>query len=255
MRKALVRRFWATAAGFWFGESRWRAWTLAVAIIAVVLAQIAVRYRLTVWTKHVFDAIEKRNAEALGQLALGLLPLALISLALAVAVVYGRMKMQRDWRAWLVEHLVGRWVCKGRYFQLNLIRGDHDVPEGRISEDARISTDPPVDFAISIFQAVVTALTFIGVLWAVGDGLTVGWGDSRITIPGYLVWGAVLYSGSITLAMMVVGRQFTTVAESISQSEAELRYALTRVRENGESISCSAATRRSSRVFVVRWEE
>ena len=260
LRKALVRRFWATATGFWLGESGWRAWTLAIALIAVVLAQIAVQYRLTVWTKDVFDAIEKRNAGALGHLALVLAPLALISLALAVAVVYGRMRMQRDWRAWLVEHLVGRWVCKGRYFQLNLIRGDHDVPEGRISEDARISTDPPVDFAISIFQAVVTALTFIGVLWSIGDSLTLRWGDSQITIPGYLVWGAVFYSGSITIAMMMIGRQFSTVAETISQSEAELRYALTRIRENGESISLlggeeeeQQGLRRALRKVIERW--
>lgn len=237
LRKALLKRFWATATGFWVGKTATRAWLLSFALIAIVLAQIGVQYRITVWTKDVFDAIEVKDAAKLWHQARVLVPLALISIVLAVIAVYARMKTQRDWRAWLVEHLIGRWVCRGRYFQLNLIRGDHQVPEGRIAEDARIATDPPVDFAVSIFQAIVTAITFIGVLWSVGGSLTIGDAGSAVTIPGYLVVAALTYSGLITLAMVIIGRQFTAVAESIAQAEAEYRYALTRVRENGESIS------------------
>ena len=260
LRKALLRRFWATATGFWVGKTATRAWLLSIALIAIVLAQIGVQYRITVWTKDVFDAIEVKNGPELWHQAWVLLPLALVSIALAVVAVYARMKSQRDWRAWLVDHLIGRWVCHGRYFQLNLIRGDHQVPEGRISEDARIATDPPVDFAVSIFQAVVTAVTFIGVLWSVGGNLTVGSDASAVTIPGYLVMAALVYSTLITLAMVIIGRQFTAVAESIAQAEAEYRYALTRVRENGESISLLGGEaeerhglRRSMTHVIERW--
>lgn len=237
LRKALVRRFWATATGFWSGKTATRAWLLSLSLIVIVLAQIGVQYRITVWTKDVFDAIEVKDAEALWRQAFVLLPLAALSLAFAVAAVFSRMKTQRDWRSWLVEHLINRWVDRGRYFQLNLIRGDHQVPEGRMSEDARIATDPPVDFAVSIFQAVITVFTFVGVLWSIGGSLTLGSGESQWTIPGYLVVAVLVYSGLVTIAMAIIGRQFSAVAESISQAEAEYRYALTRVRENGESIS------------------
>jgi putative ATP-binding cassette transporter len=236
-RKALVRRFWATATGFWSGATRGRAWALTLTLIVVVLAQIGVQYRMTVWTRDVFDAIETKHAEALLRQVLVLLPLALVSVALAVAAVFARMKTQREWRAWLVEHLIGRWVSHGRYYQLNLIKGDHQVPEGRMTDDARTATDPPVDFAVSIFQATVTAVTFISVLWFVGGGLTLGAPGSQFTVPGYLVLAVLIYSGFITLTMMLIGRRFSAAAESVSQAEAEFRYALTRVRENGESIA------------------
>ena len=37
--------------------------------------------------------------------------------------------------------------------------------------------------------------------------------------------------------MMIIARSFVPTAETKNQTEAEFRYALTRVRENGESIA------------------
>ena len=63
------------------------------------------------------------------------------------------MRTQRRWRAWLTEHTITRWLDKGRYYQLNLIEGDHKNPEARITEDIRIATEQPVDFAVGILSA------------------------------------------------------------------------------------------------------
>ena len=103
------------------------------------------------------------------------------------------MRMQRRWRAWLTEHVGDRWLDKGRYYQLNLIAGDHENPEGRLTEDMRIATEAPVDFAIGILTAFLTSATFIGVLWSVGGDLTSDCGGTRRHIPGYLVIAVVLY--------------------------------------------------------------
>ena len=65
-----------------------------------------------------------------------------------------------------------RWLAKGRYYQLNLIEGDHKNPEARIAEDIRIATEQPVDFAVGILSALLTSATFMGVLWTVGGNLT-----------------------------------------------------------------------------------
>lgn len=236
-RKALIQRFWFTARGFWSGETRLKAWVLSIGLVVLVLIQIGVQYRLNLWTRDVFNAVEQKNAAVLLHQALLLLPLTALTVALAVTAVYGRMTTQREWRAWLAKHLIERWVAHGRYYQLNLIKGDHQVPETRIADDARTATDPPVDFAVSIFQSVITAATFIGVLWYVGGNLTINISGSEIFIPAYLVIVAVIYSIIITAAMMIVGHRFSATSEAVSQAEAEFRYALTRVRENGESIA------------------
>ena len=104
------------------------------------------------------------------------------------AVVYARMRMQRRWRAWLTEHTMTRWLAKGRYYQLNVIEGDHKNPEARIAEDIRIATEQPVDFAVGILSAVLTSATFMGVLWMRRrQSRASSCGGTHVFIPGYLV--------------------------------------------------------------------
>jgi putative ATP-binding cassette transporter len=237
VRKALVRRFWRTALKFWTGEQRLVAWTMAVSLVVLVVLQVVVQYRLNVWNRELFDAIEKKDGTAvLWQSAL-FVPLAAASIAIAVIVVWARMRTQRRWRAWLTEDVGDRWLDKGRYYQLNLVAGDHTNPEGRLTDDTRVATEAPVDLAVGILSAFLTSATFIGVLWVIGGDLNVDWNGSTWHIPGYLVIAVVIYCILISGGMMLIARSFVPIAERKNQSEADLRYALTRLRENGESIA------------------
>ena len=163
-------------------------------------------------------------------------PLAIGSVLLGVAQVFTRMGIQRRWRAWLTNAVISRWLASGRYYQLNLVGGDHQNPEYRIAEDLRIATDSPVDFVAGVTSAFLSAATFI-VLWTIGGALTVTLGGSTITIPGFLVIAAIVYAAIASGSIMTIGRSFVQVSEDKNQAEAEYRYALTRVRENGESIA------------------
>ena len=51
--------------------------------------------------------------------------------------------------------MLDSWIKSGRYYQLNLVSGDHQNPEGRLTEDLRTSADAPVDFAVGSVEAVV----------------------------------------------------------------------------------------------------
>jgi vitamin B12/bleomycin/antimicrobial peptide transport system ATP-binding/permease protein len=80
---------------------------------------------------------------------------------------------------------------------------------------------------------VLSAVTFIAVLWTIGGAFTFHIHDTAITIPGFLVVAAVIYAMAATGAMC----RLITVSENKNQAEAEYRYLLTRVRENGENIA------------------
>jgi putative ATP-binding cassette transporter len=259
-RRALVRRFWSVTNGFWLGDARVSAWLLTFGLIALVLLQIAVQYRLNLWNRDLFDAIENKDGGAVLTQAIVFVPLALATVMLAVIAVFGRMKMQRDWRAWVTHRLTNDWLTRGRYYQLTLVTGDHQVPESRITDDTRIATDAPVDFALGIFQAFATAVTFMGVLWVVGGSITVASDTVAITIPGYLVIAAIVYSAAISLGMLLIAPHFVAASEATSQAEAEFRYALMRLRENGESIALlggeeeeKRGLRRALRTVIDRW--
>ncbi len=107
-----------------------------------------------------FDAIEKRDAATVYSLASVFPFLVLGSVFIVTSQVYVRMRIQRRWRSWLTKVMVGRWIANGRYYQLNLIDGDHKNPEARLSEDMRIATEAPVDFVSGVIAAFVSASTF-----------------------------------------------------------------------------------------------
>ena len=237
-RRGLARRFWRTARGFWSAQRSWKvAWLMTATLIVLVIGQLFFQYQLNVWNKAIFDALEKKDAAAVLWQAMIFVPLAAGSIAVAVCIVYARMRTQRRWRAWLTEHTITRWLAKGRYYQLNVIEGEHKNPEARIADDIRIATEQPVDFAVGILSAVLTSATFMGVLWTAGGNLTIAWGGSQIFIPGYLVIAVVLYCAVISGFMTLIARSFVPTAENKNQVEAEFRAALTRVREYGESIA------------------
>ncbi|MBC7582608.1 MAG: ABC transporter ATP-binding protein/permease, partial [Tardiphaga sp.] len=236
-RDYLLTRFWISARGFWSKSGDRLAWAFSIGLLLLIITNVGFQYGINVWNRAIFDAIEKRDAASVWHLTGVFFPLAIGSVMLGVAQVYARMGIQRRWRAWLTNSVVSRWLTQGRYYQLNLVGGDHQNPEYRIAEDLRIATDSPVDFAAGVISAFLSATTFIVVLWTIGGALTLSIGGSVVTIPGFLVIAAVLYAGIASGSIMTIGRAFVQTSEDKNQAEAEYRYALTRVRENGESIA------------------
>jgi vitamin B12/bleomycin/antimicrobial peptide transport system ATP-binding/permease protein len=236
-RRLLLRRFWRSARGFWGAGGDRLAWLLTGTILLTVLLYLAAAYGMNVWNRAIFDALERRDGGTVLYLSLIYVPLLAASVAVMLLQVYARMTTQRRWRAWLNDHLLDRWLKNGRYYQLNLVGGDHQNPEYRIADDVRVATESPVEFATGLLTAILSAATFIVVLWTIGGALTFDLAGVTITIPGFLVVGAVLYAVLASGSMVFIGRRFVTVSENKNQAEAEYRYVLTRLRENGESIA------------------
>src|SRR3989440_1758006 len=233
----LLTRFWISARGYWSKNGDRLAWLFSIGLLLLIVGHVGFQYGINVWNRAIFDAIEKRDSATVYYLAAVFFPLAIGSVLLGVAQVFARMGIQRRWRAWLTNAVISRWLANGRYYQLNLVGGDHQNPEYRIAEDLRIATDSPVDFVAGVTSAFLSAATFIVVLWTIGGALTVTIAGSSVTIPGFLVIAAVLYAAIASGAIVTIGRGFVQASEDKNQAEAEYRYTLTRVRENGESIA------------------
>ena len=236
-RRLLLARFWRSARGFWGPHGDRLAWLLTGTILLTVLLYLAASYGMNVWNRAIFDALERRDGGTVLYLSLIYVPLLVASVAVMLLQVYARMTTQRRWRAWLNNHLLDRWLKNGRYYQLNLVGGDHQNPEYRIADDVRVATESPVEFATGLLTAVLSAVTFILVLWTIGGALTFTIAGATITIPGFLVLAAMIYAVLASGSMVFIGRRFITVSENKNQAEAEYRYVLTRLRENGESIA------------------
>lgn len=230
-QRQLLRRFWQSAGGFWWG---WRVWGVIGLLIAVVLLQLLVQYWLNFWNRDFFNALEGKDANALWAQARLFAPLVAASLVLALLSVWGRMTAQRRWRAWLTKHLIDYWLENERYRRLRLIPGEPRYPEYRIADDARVATDAPIDLTLGLLTSLLNAITFISVLWSVGGHLEVQAFGVSLALPGYLVIAVIGYSVFLTATMLFVGRRLAPVIEQKNEAEAALRSTACRLRELGE---------------------
>jgi vitamin B12/bleomycin/antimicrobial peptide transport system ATP-binding/permease protein len=235
-----LRNFWHGARGFWGEHGTWLSWGLSGALLLIILLNLAASYGMNVWHRVIFDALQSKEADTVLSLSALYLPLLAGSVLLSVIQICARMTLQRRWRAWLNNRLIARWLDRGRHYHLNLAGdggGAGKNPEYRIADDVRIATEAPIEFAIGAATAVLSAATFIVVLWTIGGALTIHVGGAALTIPGFLVIAAVIYAIGATGTMFLIGRRLVTVSESKNQAEAEYRYLLTRIRENAEGIA------------------
>jgi vitamin B12/bleomycin/antimicrobial peptide transport system ATP-binding/permease protein len=257
-----LRSYCRSASGYWTNRGSGRQWLLTASLAAVVFASLGITYSINLWNRHFFDALEARNASIALHQALLFPLLVCLHLVLCVFAMWARMTMQRTWRAFMNANLLQRWLDKGRFYRLELVGGDHKNPEHRINDDLRIATDMPVDFVTGFVTSLLSAGTFIIVLWAVGGSLSLDIGGRALTIPGFLVIAAVVYAVVANGSMLAIAFRLLHLTEQKNQAEAEYRYALTRVRENAESIALlGGATAEQGRLgtsfgaVIARWRD
>ena len=140
----LLTRFWISARGFW-GQQRRPAGVAAYSIGLLRADRRSLSASSTASMSGIARSstrIEKRDAATVFHLTAVFFPLAIGSVLLGVAQVFAphghpaplaRLADQRGARR-------AGWR-NGRYYQLNLVSGDHKNPEYRIAEDLRIATD------------------------------------------------------------------------------------------------------------------
>jgi putative ATP-binding cassette transporter len=228
-----VRDYWRLAGDYWKGPTALQAWAMTIISLALVVGNIVVQYGINVWNRAFFNALQQHDSTFAYRAIVLFFILAFLAALVAVLQLIFRMKLQILWRQWLTRRLVATWLGEQRFYRLSIAAPDLDAPEFRIAEDAKVATEPVVDFGYGIANAVLTALVFFSVLWsASGSAVFLGW-----RIPGFMVYAAIIYSIIMSASMMLFGRALIARIEDRNRTEAQLRYEMGRVRENAESIA------------------
>lgn len=230
-----LRRFWREARGFW-RERPVVAWGLICLLTIDVVLQLLLQYKLNLWNRDFFNALEQRDSAAIWTQVFLLPVLIGLFVVLAILAVWGRMTFQRCWREWLTIALTAIWLPSLRRAGPGHINGERSNAEYRIAEDARLATDAPIDLFVGLLSALLGAATFIVVLWNIGGSLNITFGEQSVSVSGYLVYAALLYSAVTAIAMLWMGRHMIRVIERKNQTEADLRYELVHMREQPADI-------------------
>ncbi len=233
----VTRAFWQITRQWLSAPDRGNARLLLFGVMALTVAQVAIQIRFNLWNRDFFNALENRNGGAFRTEILIFLGLAALSMTVAVYHLYVAQLLKLRWREWLTRHLLEAWLRDGRHYQLELAGAGADNPEQRIAEDVRAATDLAVEFATGLLTSVLMLTAFVGILWTISGPLQFNWGDSEISIPGYMVWAALLYAVVGSSLTYVVGRPMVRLNIARTVAEADFRFGLTRARESGEGIA------------------
>ncbi len=182
-RQYLLRRFWHTASRFWTDPQVPLAWLLSGLLLVIILLNLAASYAMNQWNRSIFDALEKKDGSTVLTLSMVYFVILAVSVGFSVAQVYARMTLQRRWRKWLTDILVDRWLKSGRYYQLNLVSGDHKIRNTALPTTCASRPNSPVDFVSGVTSAFLSAATFIVVLWTIGGALSFSIGATQIIHP------------------------------------------------------------------------
>lgn len=263
VRQESLASFWNAARGYWRGSSRWYAWGLIALLAVCVVLQLLVQYRLNLWNRDFFNALDRRDASEIWQQAGTVFFLVAQSVVLAIAAVWGRMSFQRRWRDWLTSRLL--MMCPPDNKEGSAYAGSDEpqFAEYRIAEDARVATDAPIDLAVGLLASVLTAGTFVTVLWRVGGSIDLAPLGIDAELPGYLVFAAVIYASLTTAMMVMIGRNMASVIERKNQAESEFKFAVSRLYEylnsranttdEGPYRTLMAAASASLREVIAQW--
>lgn len=235
----LVPQFRMMTDALWMSPVRNRLLVLAGSIVVVVGVTAYGQILLNNWNQPFYDALSKHDFPGfLHQLVIFAL-IASVLLTLNVAQRWLAETAKIKMREGLVQDLVNNWMRPGRAFRLAAAGAIGVNPDQRLHEDARHLTELSADLAIGLLQATIMLAMFISVLWAISAQFTFHIAGRDLTIPGYMVWAAIAYSGTASLLSYWVGRDLVNRNVEHYAREADLRYSLVRISDHIDGISLS----------------
>jgi len=225
--------FWALAKPYWVSERRTKGLVLLFAVIALSLGAVYLEVQFNTWNKDFYNALEKKEqAQFYGQLW-RFTYLALIWIVVMVYRLYLQQMLYIEWRSWLNDNFLRRWLEDRAYYRLQLVDRGVDNPDQRIADDLRIFVDMTLDLSIGLLSAVVTLVSFTIILWELSGDFTV----AGVAIPGFMFWIAVVYAFIGSWIAHKVGHPLIGLDFTQQRFEADYRYSLVRLRENSEGVA------------------
>jgi vitamin B12/bleomycin/antimicrobial peptide transport system ATP-binding/permease protein len=234
---SFAKKVWRLTYPYWQSEEKLRAWALLILILALNLGGVYLLYLLNKWNQAFYDSLEQKNAKVFWEQIWVFCTLAAFWVLVSVYKTYVAQILQMRWRNWLNRTFLDRWLNNTTYYRMELARNDTDNPDQRIAEDLNKFTGDTLGLAIGLLNSTVTLVTFIGILWGLSGPLKFSLLGSEITIPGYMVWGCILYALAGSLITHWIGRPLIPINFLQQRYEADFRFDLVRLRENSEQVA------------------
>ncbi|WP_343587222.1 ABC transporter ATP-binding protein/permease [Herbaspirillum sp.] len=230
---------WNLIKPFWVSDQKWKAFGLLFTIIALNLGMVYINVRLNSWNRDMYDVLQARDFPQFKSLLWQFSGLAFVFIAVAIYSVYLTQALQIRWRYWMSERYMDKWLAHRAYYRIEQGQQGRlsDNPDQRIAEDLRVLTSDSLSLVLGFISSSVTLFSFVHILWAVSGPVSFSALGQAWTIPGYMVWFAVVYAAIGSAVVWWIGRPLVGLNFNQERFEANFRFGLIRVRENSEAVA------------------
>jgi putative ATP-binding cassette transporter len=235
--RSTLATVWRIAAPYFRSEDKWAGRGLLAAVIAIELAVVFLTVLFNRWNNVFYNALQERN-QAVFTYQIGYFcVLAAFWIGLKVYQLYLNQWLQIRWRRWMTARYLGGWLHDANHYRMQLLGDAADNPDQRIAEDTQRFVEQTMALGVGLLSAVVTLASFIVILWELSNEAPLHLFGKDVPIPGYLVWGALVYALFGTLLTHLIGRPLVGLNFQQQRFEADFRFNLVRTRENAEQIA------------------
>jgi len=228
---------WRIAAPYFRSEDKLAGRVLLAAVIAIELSLVLINVLLNQWNNRFYNALQEKNWDGfVREIAIFSL-LATFYIALSVYQLYLNQWLQIRWRRWMTTTYLSQWLHNANHYRMQLQGDAADNPDQRITDDVKLFVDQTLNIGVGLLSAVVTLASFIVILWGLSSASPLHIFGREFDIPGYLVWGALIYAIFGTALTQWIGSPLVNLDFRQQRFEADFRFNLVRVRENSEQIA------------------
>jgi putative ATP-binding cassette transporter len=235
--RSTLATVWRIAAPYFRSEDKWAGRGLLAAVIAIELALVGLDVLLNQWNNRFYNALQDKNWDVFVREIGVFTLLATCNVVLVVYQLYLNQWLQIRWRRWLTTRYLGEWLQGANHYRMQLQGDAADNPDQRITDDVKLFVDRTLNIGVGLLSSVVTLFSFVIILWGLSAAAPLHVSGREFEIPGYLVWGALIYAIFGTALTQWIGSPLVSLDFQQQRLEADFRFNLVRVRENAEQIA------------------
>ncbi len=244
---------WRIASPYFRSQDRWPGRLLLAAVIGLELSVVGLLVLFNSWNNAFYNALQDRNWDAFVYQLGYFCVLASVYVLVNVYQLYLNQWLQIRWRRWLTNSYLDHWLEGANHYRMQLLGDAADNPDQRIAEDVKQFIELTLGIGLKLLNACVTIASFMVILWSLSAAAPLHLFGMSFSIPGYLLWAALIYACLGTTLTHLIGRALIALNFQQQRYEADFRFNLVRVRENSEQIALLDGERAERERLLMRF--
>eukprot|EP00931_Biecheleriopsis_adriatica_P034202 TRINITY_DN1977_c0_g1_i4.p1 TRINITY_DN1977_c0_g1~~TRINITY_DN1977_c0_g1_i4.p1 ORF type:complete len:716 (+),score=166.61 TRINITY_DN1977_c0_g1_i4:61-2208(+) len=204
---------------------RWLGWLLLGAVVFILLVINLLNTGIGFIARDLTNALVAKDAALTYQILMVYATCFILALPIRSLQYYFTSRLSILWREWLAKTFIDAYMGHRAYYDINPndeANTEVDNPDQRIAEDTKTFTRESLSFTVGAFDALLTFVLNIVVLWTISQTLT---------------YALFAYSGTATIVLILSSHKLVKINYNQLRYEADFRYGLVHIRNNAEAIA------------------